>query len=68
MAKPQHPWISENLSDALYNLADENIRYLYNNWVPLLGTEQDRERAIRGRLSVEAQLAGKIAAGAGNRS
>ena len=61
MAEPQHPWISENLGEALYNLADENIRYLYNNWVPLLGTEQDRERAIRGRLSVEAQLAEKIA-------
>jgi HEAT repeats len=61
MAEPQHPWISGNLAEALYNLADENIRYLYNNWVPLLGTEQDRERAIRGRLSVEAQLAKKIA-------
>jgi hypothetical protein len=61
MARPQHPWISQNLGDALYNLADENIRYLYNNWVSLLGREPDRERAIRGRLSVEAQLAEKIA-------
>ena len=61
MAQPQHPWITENLGDALYNLADENIRYLYNNWVPLLGNDQDRERAIRGRLSIEAQLAEKIA-------
>ncbi len=61
MAEPQHPWIGENLGDGLYNLADENIRYLYNNWVTLLGNDQDRERAIGGRLSVEAQLAGKIA-------
>jgi hypothetical protein len=61
MAEPQHPWISQNLGDALYNLADENIRYLYNNWVTLLGKDQDKERAIRGRLSVEAQLAQKIA-------
>jgi hypothetical protein len=61
MAQPQHPWISQNLGDALYNLADENIRYLYNNWVPLLGREQDRETSIRGRLNIEAQLAGKIA-------
>jgi hypothetical protein len=61
MVEPQHPWIAENLSEALYNLADENIRYLYNNWVPLLARDQDRERAIRGRLDVEAQLAGKIA-------
>jgi hypothetical protein len=61
MAKAQHPWISANLRAAVYNLADENIRYLYNNWVPLLGREQDRERAIRGRLSVEARLADKFA-------
>jgi hypothetical protein len=61
MARPQHPWIADNLRDALYNLADENIRYLYNNWVALLGAEGDRERAIRGRLSVETQLGGKIA-------
>jgi HEAT repeat protein len=62
MARPQHPWIAENLSDALYNLADENIRYLYNNWVALLPNGEDRERAIRGRLGVEGQLAEKIAA------
>jgi hypothetical protein len=61
MAQPQHPWIAQNLRDALYNLADENIRYLYNNWVSLLGSEADRERAVRGRLSVEAQLTEKIA-------
>jgi hypothetical protein len=61
MAEPQHPWVSENLGVALYNLADENIRYLYNNWVTLLATDHDRERAIHGRLNVEAQLAEKIA-------
>ncbi|MGH9645187.1 MAG: HEAT repeat domain-containing protein, partial [Bryobacteraceae bacterium] len=33
LAQPQHPWIDENLRAALYNVADENIRYLYNNWV-----------------------------------
>jgi hypothetical protein len=62
MTKPQEPWIESNLHDAIYNLADENIRYLYNNWVPLLGQEADRERAIRGRLAIEAQLANKFAA------
>ena len=60
MAKPQHPWVSENLRAAVYNLADENIRYLYNNWVPLLGRSEDRERAIRGRLTLEARLADKF--------
>ncbi len=43
---------------AVYNLADENIRYLYNNWVALLGKPEDRDRAIQGRLAVESQLAG----------
>jgi HEAT repeats/Squalene-hopene cyclase C-terminal domain len=61
LGQPQHEWIESNLHAALYNLADENIRYLYNNWVALLGRPEDRVRAIQGRLGVEAQLAAKIA-------
>jgi len=61
MAKPQQDWVSSNLNDAIYNLADENIRYLYNNWVPLLGRPEDRERAIGGRLALESRLAAKFA-------
>src|SRR5262249_34888074 len=61
IAAPQHPWMERNLREAIYNIADENIRYLYNNWVPLLATEQDRQRAIMGRLAVEDRLAGKFA-------
>ncbi|MCU1258784.1 MAG: domain containing protein [Bryobacterales bacterium] len=61
MAKPQAPWIERNLRDAVYNFADENIRYLYNNWVPLLARQEDRDRAIQGRLAVEARLACKFA-------
>jgi Squalene-hopene cyclase C-terminal domain len=57
----QHPWVQENLRHAVYNLSDENIRYLYNNWVPLLGKPEDQERAVRGRLAVEALLADKFA-------
>lgn len=34
--------------EAVYHLPDENIRYLYNNWVPLLAKQDDRERAISG--------------------
>src|SRR5262249_44267442 len=41
-------------------LADENIRYLYNNWVALLGRPESRERAIQGRLAVESRLAEKF--------
>lgn len=60
LTKPQHPWIESNVHDAVYNLADENIRYLYNNWVPLLAREEDRTRAIRGRLAVEDRLSRKF--------
>ena len=62
LAQPQHPWVETNLRAAIYNLADENIRYLYNNWVALLGKPEDRDRAIQGRLAVESQLAVKFAA------
>jgi HEAT repeat protein len=60
LAKPQHPWIESNLHAAVYNIADENIRYLYNNWVPGLARDEDRERAIRGRLAIESRLAEKF--------
>jgi hypothetical protein len=62
LAQPQPAWVAANLSHAIYNLADENIRYLYNNWVPLLARPEDRERAIRGRLAIEDRLADKFAA------
>ncbi len=62
LGKPQTEWVAENLRHAIYNLADENIRYLYNNWVPLMGRAEDREKAIRGRLAVESRLASKFAA------
>jgi hypothetical protein len=61
MASPQTAWIESNLHDAIYNLADENIRYLYNNWTALIAQPEDRTRAIKGRLAVEARLAGKFA-------
>jgi hypothetical protein len=61
LGKPQPEWVAENLRHAIYNLADENIRYLYNNWVPSMGRAEDREKAIRGRLAVESRLAAKFA-------
>ena len=62
LREPQTERVESNLRYAVYNLADENIRYLYNNWVPLLGRPWDRERAIRGRLDIENRLATKFAA------
>ncbi|HEY3130549.1 MAG TPA: HEAT repeat domain-containing protein [Acidobacteriota bacterium] len=61
LGRSQHPWVRRNLKEGLYNIADENIRYLYNNWVPLLGMRQDRERAILARLATERRLADKAA-------
>src|SRR5262249_7913818 len=61
LGESEHPWVRRNLQEGLYNIADENIRYLYNNWVPLLGTEKDREQAIRARLAIERRLADKAA-------
>jgi hypothetical protein len=59
LKKPQSDWVERNLREGLYNLGDENIRYMYNNWVPLMAHEADRERVIRGRLKHEARLAEK---------
>ena len=59
LKQPQHEWVERNLHEGLYNLGDENIRYMYNNWVPLMAHEADRERVIRGRLKHEARLAEK---------
>jgi hypothetical protein len=61
MRKPQADWVERNLAEGIYNIADENIRYLYNNWVPLVAKESDQERVIRGRLAIEARHAEKFA-------
>ena len=61
LAQSQHPWVARNLREGIYNIADDNIRYLYNNWIPLLAKDEDRDKAVLGRLAVEHQLADKIA-------
>jgi hypothetical protein len=55
-----HPWVQRNLREGLYSIADENIRYLYNNWIPSLSSAEDRKRAIRGRLAIEDRLGAKF--------
>jgi len=62
LTKPQPAWVEQALREAVYNLPDENIRYLYNNWVPGLASVDDQKRVIAGRLKVEARLAEKFAA------
>ena len=54
--RPVHPWVRRNLIEALYIIGDENIRYLYNNWVPALASEESRDRAD-GRAARDGQPA-----------
>src|SRR4029453_8309791 len=61
MGQPQPALVESNLEVAVYNLGDENVRYFYNNWVALLPSAEDRDRAVRGRLAVESRLATKFA-------
>ena len=61
LTKPAQVWVEQALREGVYNLADENIRYLYNNWVPALSRVADQRRVIAGRLAVEGRLADKFA-------
>jgi hypothetical protein len=62
MALEDHPWVKTNLIQGFHNLCDENTRYLYNNWIPLLGSAAGRERAVAGHRASSARQARKIAA------
>ncbi len=45
----EHPWVIRNAREGIYNIADENVRYLYNNWIALLADPADREKAAAGQ-------------------
>jgi hypothetical protein len=60
--KREHPWVLRNAREALYNMADENTRYLYNNWIPLLAAEEDRTAAKQAQQAQDRMTADKIAA------
>jgi hypothetical protein len=62
MAIEQHPWVLTNLIEGFTNLCDENTRYLYNNWIALLGTKEDRDQATAGHHASGTRQAKKIAA------
>ncbi len=61
MAVNEHPWMRRNLRENFYSLADENVRYLYNNWVALLATPEDRERARHGHHEASRKMAERVA-------
>ncbi|MEP7271428.1 MAG: hypothetical protein ABI882_07970 [Acidobacteriota bacterium] len=68
MAVREHPWMRRNLLEGFYSIADENVRYLYDNWIALIAEPGDRERAIRGHRDASQRMAERIARGliAGN--
>ena len=62
LAAPAHPWVRRNLIEALYIIGDENIRYLYNNWVPSLASGEARDRATAAQHATVNRLGDKYAA------
>lgn len=61
LAEPAHPWVRRNLTEALYILADENIRYLYQNWLPSLPHQADRDRATAAQHATVDRIGRKYA-------
>ena len=60
--RPAHPWVRRNLIEALYIIGDENIRYLYNNWVPSLASEESQDRATDAQHATVNRLGDKYVA------
>ncbi|HEV2668266.1 MAG TPA: HEAT repeat domain-containing protein, partial [Blastocatellia bacterium] len=61
MAVNEHPWMRRNLMEGFYSLADENVRYLYNNWIGHLAQQEDRERAIASHRESSRRMAERVA-------
>ncbi len=59
LAQPRHPWVRRNLIEALYIIGDDNIRYLYQNWVPSLAKAESRRLATDGQHDTVNRLGGK---------
>ncbi|HKQ72860.1 MAG TPA: HEAT repeat domain-containing protein [Blastocatellia bacterium] len=61
MAVNEHPWMRRNLLEGFYSLADENVRYLYNNWIGHLSQKEDRDKAVEGHRESSRRMAERIA-------
>ncbi|SIO43394.1 HEAT repeat-containing protein [Singulisphaera sp. GP187] len=62
LSTPRHPWVRRNLIEALYIIGDENIRYLYTNWVPALATHERRDIATEAQHATSNRLGDKYVA------
>ncbi|HEY8460970.1 MAG TPA: HEAT repeat domain-containing protein, partial [Blastocatellia bacterium] len=61
MAVNEHPWIRRNLIEGFYILSDENVRYLYNNWIGLLPRKDDRDAAVASHRESSRRMAERVA-------
>ena len=61
LAVPEHPWMRRNLLEGFYSLADENVRYLYNNWIGNLAQKEDRDQATAGHHEASRRMAERLA-------
>ncbi|MGH9939884.1 MAG: HEAT repeat domain-containing protein, partial [Blastocatellia bacterium] len=61
MAVNEHQWMRRNLLEGFYGLADENVRYLYNNWIGHLARKEDRDKATAGHRESSRRMAERIA-------
>lgn len=62
LSEPRHPWVRRNLIEALYIIGDENVRYLYTNWVPSLATQERRDVATEAQHATSNRLGDKYVA------
>jgi hypothetical protein len=63
MAVSEHPWMRRNLLEGFYSLADENVRYLYNNWIGNLPQKEDRDKAAAAHHEASRKMAERVARG-----
>ncbi len=61
LAVNEHSWVTRNAREALYNVADENTRYLYNNWISALADSADRDAAAKAQRAQDDMIARKLA-------
>jgi hypothetical protein len=50
-----------NMLEGIYSLADENVRYLYDNWIANISQNEDRDRAIEGHHEASRKMAERFA-------
>ncbi len=61
MAVNEHPWMRRNLLEGFYSMADENVRYLYNNWIGHLAQKEDRDKAVAAHRESSRRMAERVA-------